>query len=166
MRPHPTHTFPRHSAPLSEDKFQLKQLTAQVSEIAQKMTQLVAAKSDVKIEPMPTATPETLRQMLAARRARAQFFSPGLFADPAWDILLDLFMARLAQVRVSTSSLCEASNVPSTTALRWIKLLERDGLVMRRDDPFDGRRVFIELTAKGENSLERFFASVGFHFIL
>jgi hypothetical protein len=43
---------------------------------------------------------------------REQFFGPDLFADPAWDILLDLYAARLEQQRVAVSSLCIAAAVP------------------------------------------------------
>src|SRR4051794_1646470 len=33
---------------------------------------------------------EAAREVYDARRARERIFGPGLFADPSWDILLDL----------------------------------------------------------------------------
>jgi predicted transcriptional regulator len=63
-----------------------------------------------------------------------------LFADPAWDMLLDLLQAEIAQHRVPVSSLCIAAAVPATTALRWIKTMTDVGLFKRRADPHDGRR--------------------------
>ena len=36
----------------------------------------------------------TIRAMIRARRLRDQYFSGELFADPAWDMLLDLLLAR------------------------------------------------------------------------
>jgi DNA-binding MarR family transcriptional regulator len=48
-------------------------------------------------------------------------------------------------VRVPVSSLCIAADVPPTTALRWLKTLVQQGLFVRRADPHDGRRVFVEL---------------------
>jgi hypothetical protein len=87
-----------------------------------------------------------VRTMIRARRLRDQFFRSEIFADPAWDMLLDLFAARLEKRRVAVSSLCIAAAVPPTTALRWIKSLSDQGLFVRIADAEDGRRVFIELS--------------------
>lgn len=100
-----------------------------------------------------------VRDMLRARRLRADFMPGDLFADPAWDMLLDLFAARLEQERVSVSSLCIAAAVPPTTALRHIRTLTDRGLVERRADPHDGRRVFIALTEETADALTRWFAA-------
>lgn len=101
-----------------------------------------------------------LRELLRAREARGKFFNPRLFADPAWDMLIELYAAELAQRRVSVSSLSLASGVPATTALRWIGALQKDGLVIRHADPFDGRRVFLELSPKGSQAIRDYFASL------
>jgi len=87
-----------------------------------------------------------MRALIRARRMRDQYLPADLFADPAWDMILDLMAARLAGQRVSVSSLCIAASVPPTTALRWIRQLTDRGVFARIDDPADGRRVFIELT--------------------
>lgn len=87
-----------------------------------------------------------IKALLRARRLREQYLPADLFADPAWDMILDLMAARLAGQRVSVSSLCIAAAVPPTTALRWIRQLTDRGIFRRIDDPADGRRVFIELT--------------------
>ncbi len=103
---------------------------------------------------VPPAVPATndlalagkVRSAIKARRMRDQFFQPALFADPAWDMLLDLFAARLEHARVSVSSLCIAAAVPPTTALRWISTLSEAGLIEREADPLDKRRAFIGLS--------------------
>ncbi len=59
-------------------------------------------------------------RIIRQRQLRARFFDGELFADPAWDMLLDLTAARVEARRVSVTSLCIASGVPPTTALRWI----------------------------------------------
>ena len=64
------------------------------------------------------------------------------------------------QHRVPVSSLCLAAAVPATTALRWIKTMTDRGLLTRRDDPHDGRRVFIEMSRPTSLSVRRFFAEV------
>lgn len=95
------------------------------------------------------AGPEDLdfiRAMLRARRLRDEHFPADLFADPAWDILLDLMSARLERKQVTVSSLCVAAAVPPTTALRWIGLLTERGLLVRAVDSADRRRAFIGLS--------------------
>jgi hypothetical protein len=83
-----------------------------------------------------------------ARRARTTLFgAPDLFGEPAWDILVDLFIAAEEGKRISVSSLCIASAAPMTTALRWISILEARELVLRTSDPVDARRFYISLTS-------------------
>jgi hypothetical protein len=101
-----------------------------------------------------------IRAVIRARRMRDHFFRGELFADPAWDMLLDLFAARLEKNRVAVSSLCIAAAVPPTTALRWIKSLCDQGIFVRVADPEDGRRVFIELADSAAAALESYFQAV------
>lgn len=105
-----------------------------------------------------SAMPDTpshseIKALLRARRLREQYLPSDLFADPAWDMILDLMAARLANQRVSVSSLCIAAAVPPTTALRWIRQLTDRGVFSRIDDPADGRRVFIQLTDAAAESV-------------
>jgi DNA-binding MarR family transcriptional regulator len=104
--------------------------------------------------------------VIRARRLRARFFDEELFADPAWDMLLDLLQAEIAQHRVPVSSLCIAAAVPATTALRWIKTMTDNGLFQRRADPHDGRRVFIELSPGASLAMRRYFAEIGSHAVV
>lgn len=86
------------------------------------------------------------RHYLRARRLREGLFPEGIFADPAWDMLLDLFASELEGKKVCVSSACSMAGVPATTALRWVDRLEECGLVERRADPTDSRRINVELT--------------------
>jgi len=101
-----------------------------------------------------------IRNMLKLRRHRDRFFASELFADPAWDILLELYAAALGQFRVSVTNLCIAAAVPATTALRWIKQLEDAGLIERRPDRTDGRRQFIMLSDEALSSMNAYFRTV------
>lgn len=98
-----------------------------------------------------------VRAVQAARRRRAAFFDDGLFSDPCWDMLLELYALYLEQRRASVSNLYVASCVPASTALRWIAKLEQDGLAMRDEDPLDARRSWIKLTPEGSKRMQRFF---------
>ena len=103
---------------------------------------------------------KAVRRMLRQRRMREQYFPADLFADPAWDMLLDLYAARLERQPVSVSSLCIAAAVPATTALRWIKTMTDAGLFLREDDPQDGRRIFIALAEGASDALARYFEAL------
>jgi DNA-binding MarR family transcriptional regulator len=103
---------------------------------------------------------KAVRRMLRQRRMREQYFPADLFADPAWDMLLDLYAARLERQPVSVSSLCIAAAVPATTALRWIKTMTDAGLFLREDDPHDGRRIFIALAEGACDALGRYFEAL------
>jgi hypothetical protein len=107
-----------------------------------------------------TLTAMTVQELLRARRLRDQFFGGDLFADPAWDMILDLMAARLSGARVSVSSLCIAAAVPPTTALRWIRHLTQAGIFERWPDTQDGRRVFIALSDKAAMAVHRWFAAI------
>ncbi|MBD3729588.1 MAG: winged helix DNA-binding protein [Sphingomonadales bacterium] len=109
--------------------------------------------------PLPDA--RLVRQVIAQRQARARYFDAELFADPAWDILLDLTAARVERKRVSVTSLCIASGVPPTTALRWIAQMSEAGLLERVEDETDRRRAFIQLSDKAADAMARYFAEVG-----
>lgn len=102
---------------------------------------------------------KALREIIRLRRLRDRFFAPELFADPAWDILLDLKAAGLEGRRVSVSSLCIAAAVPPTTALRWITAMTESGMLVRAQDPDDARRVFILLSDETSAKIDDFFAT-------
>lgn len=146
----------------------LRQLSDEVSRIASTLARLSAGPSTISpvIQQAPTGnpppvSPETIRGIIRARRLRARFFSEELFADPAWDMLLDLLQAEVSHLRVPVSSLCIAAAVPATTALRWLKTMVSQGLFVRRADPHDGRRVFVELAPEASRAMHNYFAELG-----
>jgi hypothetical protein len=100
-----------------------------------------------------------VRAMIRARRLRDRFLPPDLFADPAWDMLLDLFAARIERTKVAVSSLCIAAAVPPTTALRMIATLTARGMILRIDDAEDRRRVFIQLSDSTAEAMRDYVAT-------
>jgi hypothetical protein len=109
----------------------------------------------------PLPDPRLVRLIIRQRQLRGQFFDGELFADPAWDMLLDLTAARAEHARVSVTSLCIASGVPPTTALRWIGQMIEAGLLERIEDDSDRRRAFLQLSDKTADAMARYFAEVG-----
>ncbi|GGN50289.1 hypothetical protein GCM10011349_21820 [Novosphingobium indicum] len=101
---------------------------------------------------------DTVSETYNLRRHREKIFETSqLFGEPTWDILLDLFMAELKNVKMQTTSVCIGAQVPQTTALRWIALLEREDLVRRYRDNEDSRRVYIQLTDSALRKLVQIF---------
>ncbi|HQS68957.1 MAG: transcriptional regulator [Novosphingobium sp. 28-62-57] len=89
--------------------------------------------------------------LYALRRKRdAASAGRGLFGEPGWDILLDLFIAEGRRTEVQVSSVCLDAGVPSTTILRWIARLEQEGLIYRIADDADARRRYVRLTPEGQ----------------
>jgi hypothetical protein len=102
------------------------------------------------------------RKTYSLRRKRAAIFgNPELFGEPAWDILLDLYIAYAEGKPVSVSSACIGSAAPPTTGLRWLGVLADEGLVLRENDPEDNRRVLVRLSPRGISAMERLFDAVG-----
>lgn len=97
------------------------------------------------------------RAKLRERRQREQFLPADIFADPAWDMLLDLYAAHYERREVSVSSLCIAANVPATTALRWIKSMTDHGMFERTCDPHDGRRILIAIGESTRLAMDGYF---------
>ncbi len=171
-----------------EDRLTLLRLTEQVGQIAERLERMNASgggiaessifrfespapaysgpppeSSDrlVRAARPPLPDPRLVRRIIRQRQLRARFFDAELFADPAWDMLLDLTAARAEHSRVSVTSLCIASGVPPTTALRWIGQMAETGLLQRVEDEADRRRAFITLTDKAADAMARYFAELG-----
>ena len=79
----------------------------------------------------------------------------GLFGEPGWDILLDVYVAQKSRLAMQVSSVCLEAGVPSTTILRWLSRLEGEGLIYRTSDNVDARRRFVRLTEAGEAMMTR-----------
>lgn len=137
-------------------------LVSQVFDLKDRINQLAEAAAgagNVSSERNGTAvTEQKVRQILKARLKRQKLFNANLFWDPAWDMLLELYAAELGFKRISVTSLGIASAAPLTTALRWLRLLEDGGWVVRGNDPLDARRMFVSLAPKAIAAMEEFFA--------
>lgn len=109
-----------------------------------------------------TATPADCFGARAAeiykvRRARERVFPRAIFGEPAWDMLLDLYVAHVAKKQISTTSIAIAACVPYTTAYRWIDILVDAGLVRKVPGRRDKRVVNVVLTGNGVDCMAEFF---------
>lgn len=103
---------------------------------------------------------QTVDWLIRARRQRGRYLSGALFSEPAWDMLLDLLKAEIVGRSVSVTSVCLASGVPPTTALRHVGILVERRLVVREADPRDARRTYVRLSPEVSKALRAYFADV------
>lgn len=96
------------------------------------------------------------RKAVADRRRRAEI--PGtddLFGEPAWDILLSLFIAGCEGRRLSVAAVCSTAGAPESTALRWITILEKRRMIIRESAP---GRAFLKLSGPVSAGLADYFS--------
>lgn len=169
-----------------EDRMMLLRLTEQVGQIAQKLERLSPGQGagggafrfespatawrgeneEYVVSAGRTSRPHlppaaAIRSIIKARQLRSRYFDGELFADPAWDILLDLAAAKAELRQVSVTSLCIAAGVPATTALRWIGQMVDANLLVRVSDPHDRRRSYIALADPTTDLMARYFSEIG-----
>lgn len=102
---------------------------------------------------------------LRNRQLRVAFFPNSFFGEPAWQMLLELYIAHYQRDQFTVTNLCIASNEPQTTALRWIDILETEGLIYRLTSRTDKRLKFIRITGAAIERLDQYFLKRTHHLI-
>ena len=100
------------------------------------------------------------RFTLEARQGRVEHFSPAMFGEPAWDLLLALYLTEADTRAPALSSLAKTAGIAITTAFRWIDYLEEKRLIERERSSDDARALTVALSEVGRTRLEGYFADV------
>lgn len=108
----------------------------------------------------PVGSRNFARSIMRARALRAKHFPASFFSDPAWDILLELYALHCEGQRTMVSKLCLGAGVPATTVIRWIEKLCTDGFILRQEDQFDRRRVWVSISPAGFETMTRYLQQV------
>jgi DNA-binding MarR family transcriptional regulator len=98
---------------------------------------------------------DTLKRVIRARNRRSSLFSGELFIDPAWDILLELSLARLEGRGVTTGDLVRLSSVRESIVLRWIDKLVQDGWILPDPEPSGEQGAVLDLSAKAAAGMQK-----------
>ena len=98
------------------------------------------------------------RREFGNRRRRTAVFEHSMFGEPAWDMLLALYILDVSGQRQTTGALMQFSGAPITTARRWLDYLVANGLVLRSHHPTDQRVMFVSLTDKGRDALDLYYS--------
>jgi len=94
------------------------------------------------------------------RRLRTEYFNPSIFGEPAWDMLLLLYVSEHAGKRQTIRRLADRVSTPVTTAARWIHYLVKERLVQKEPSPNDRRMTYVTLLDKGRAMIEDYFSSI------
>ena len=162
----------QHEDPVAEPKRASEKLPAVVKQLFSELQAIEARIS--QISEQSSALDEYLyanheqrsfyawvKTAYAERQARKLFFkNPDVLGEPCWDIILDLTKAELEGKRISVTSACIASGVPPTTALRWIAVLEKEGIIERSSDQQDKRRVFVRMSETGMRLIHAYYLRI------
>jgi DNA-binding MarR family transcriptional regulator len=114
---------------------------------------IVGGESERRIR-LLQSTIEIARAILEDRERRARIFNAGMFGEPAWELLLHLYVTDQDGPRMTIGRLIESSDCPQTTALRWLHYLQDQGLIEKREHPGDARTAFVTLTNKAREALD------------
>ena len=138
-----------------------QQLRAQLDQLAGEIDRI---RAELAAEALTGAERQvTLRQVAAyidARTSRRNIFGDDLFFDPAWDIMLRLTYAWLQEMPMPMGKLVELTDIPQTTVLRWVSLLQDAGLVCSAAGDEDKRRKFVALTPDGFAAMTQWFCEL------
>jgi DNA-binding MarR family transcriptional regulator len=96
---------------------------------------------------------ELARRILTGHRIRADYFPQSIFRDPAWNVLLDLYVADSMGQRVTVTSACASAGVPLTTALRSLSSLEACELIKRQRHEYDLRIIYVSIQDNARDSM-------------
>lgn len=77
--------------------------------------------------PGPGELLDAARFLFRSRRLRVQAFDSRLFIDPAWDVLIAVYVGEAEGRVLIVQSLCELAGIPLTAGIRWIRHLVHTG---------------------------------------
>ncbi|MBU3076427.1 MarR family transcriptional regulator [Sphingomonas quercus] len=146
--------------------WQLAEFNARLSDIAQGPPAAAAHPGEAAEErrDSPDCTGMSLadlaRSLYAERRLRERSFGSDMFGEPAWDLLLDVFVHGLQGKEMLVSSACIGAACPPSTALRYITLLLDAGLLQSRRDSTDKRRRLLSPTARAVDHMSAYLSAV------
>lgn len=132
-----------------EDAKRLLSRIIVAGDVTRKRTKVVDA---MRVGPEPIHQDRAF-EILARRRRRHRLFGKAMFGEPAWEMLLLLYVSA-SGARQTTSRLAALAGASKSTAIRWMDYLETQGLIGREASPLDKRVIYVELTAKGKDVLE------------
>ena len=93
------------------------------------------------------------------QRMRGRYLPENFFGEPAWDLLLTLYVEAGERPLTATGS-AQVTNTPETTALRWVETLECAGLIASGTHPTDKRLRLLSLSLHGRAMMDQYLTTI------
>ena len=100
------------------------------------------------------------RTSLSVRRRRSDYLHRAMLGEPAYDMLLGLYVAEAEGESLTAARLADRAGVAPSSALRWIDYLAAKELIVREPHPSRKRASVLKLSCKGRAALEGIFRSM------
>ena len=113
-----------------------------------------SVQSSLVSDPVFTAQ---LERCISEHCKRNSFLNGHQLDTDDWIMLLVVLSASMRGAPLTVKAASSVSQLPLSTALRKLNNLERSGLIAKRDDPYDGRRVYLHQTPKAARIIEGYF---------
>ena len=106
-------------------------------------------------------TVASLKKYIDARARRVDLFDTQIFSDPAWDLLLWIFLGHLEQRALTISELPVFPDVPPSTATRWLRVLIEEGWVLTTENAAGSNSTSVALSPRATDALNEYFKILG-----
>lgn len=110
--------------------------------------------------PEPASLNKLARDIFQVSHQRNEALGESCCPDPEWNMLLELTTAHTECRPIDVTSLCAASGVPTTTALRHIERMSAVGLISRKASTSDRRRTWVDITPRALSATEKLLRQV------
>lgn len=142
-------------------EFDRRERRDSIDEIARRLDELLRDMADVSSPAEAKAGPkvavlDSARRFWRARRERERIFGSALAADPAWDILLNLFISTGEGREATIASASAATGLPEPLVLRCIAHLAEAKLVARQARQSDEKITFLTLTDRAVTMISEY----------
>lgn len=107
----------------------------------------------------PADPASVARRFYAERRRRDRRLPPELLGEPAWDLLLALFIARHDDREIDLTQAGAAAGISAAALRRLLARMESVDLILRRRS--QGQRTFVGLTESGFLRMSALLAELG-----
>ena len=98
---------------------------------------------------------ERAQSILRVRAARLRMLGRSAIGEPAFDLLLHLYV-QSEQDEISVTSLARAAGIPHSSAMRWTRYLGDRDLVECTESRSDRRATSVQLTRSGRTMMDEF----------
>ena len=155
-----------HDANDAERKTRTVKFSEREVRAARRLLSLIVAEGGSEDSSLTRTVPDTSNLALVTRaqeefenrRRRIKIFGRKMFGEPAWDMLLALYINDHAGPRQTVGSLIENAGMVPSTGKRWIEFLVDNGFIARDKHPNDARTHFVFLTDRARALLRSYFS--------